>query len=101
MYNRKSVLEIVRNIDKTTETQSEESIRIKRVINKLYIYYKIYDLEHGTLHSKIFNMLYLSDVKYTYKQIEEKLYIGHTTLKRYVKQYERLALLLLEANIDI
>lgn len=91
MRKRKSFLEMVRGRDPNINTDSIEYIRICKVINILYNYYRLYDLDNGTIHSKIIEKLYLSPKTYTYQKIADKLYISISTLKRYIKQYERLA----------
>lgn len=91
MRRRKCFLEKVRGRDQTISTDSVEYIRIKNVINTLLEYYIIYDLDNGTIHSKVIRMLYLSNKTYTYQKIADELYVDLSTLKRYIKQYERLA----------
>ena len=91
MRTRKCFLEMVRCRDPNIVTNSVEYIKVKKVINILYKYYTLYDLDNGTIHSKIIEILYLTDKTYTYQKVADKLFISISTLKRYIKQYERLA----------
>ncbi len=57
----------------------------------LFRYLEIYDIDNGTIHTKVFTMLYLSPTHNTYKQICEQLFISKNTLIRYKDKYEKLA----------
>lgn len=71
------------------------------VLNKLYRYFIIFDIDMGTIHSKIFFLLYLAVPRPTYEDICDEMSIGMTTLKAYKKRYEELAIKLLQNDMPI
>ena len=91
MNKRKSVLNLVRQSNKTADKNTEEYKRLKIVVSVLERYFQIYDLDNGTVHSQVVRLLYLTDKYYTYNQICETVHIGKNTLVRYIAKYEELA----------
>lgn len=92
MNRRKSILETIRKSNRKTDTDSAEYRRLKIIVEVLLHYFEIYDIDNGTVHSRVFEMLYLSAKYYTYNQICEATFISKNTLVRYVAKYEKLAL---------
>ena len=95
MNKRKSILESARTSMNLPDNDSKDCERMKIVVEALSRYFEIYDMDNGTIHSQVFSMLYLSQKRYTYKVICEKLHISKNTLVRYVTKYEELALKIL------
>lgn len=92
MNKRKSVLELARKSNDAPENESAEYKRLRMPIESLTNYFEIYDMDNGTIHLRVFSMLYLSQKHYTYREICETLHIGKNTLVRYSAKYEELAL---------
>lgn len=63
----------------------------KEIIYKLYHYLTIYDLDSGTVHGKVFYLLYLCNPRPVYEAICNDVGIGMSTLKAYKERYENLA----------
>lgn len=61
------------------------------LLNILMDYFEIVDLDCGTVHGKIFYMLYLSEEQFSYEIISEKIFVSISTIKRYRIRYEELA----------
>lgn len=88
MNKRKSILSTY------IKKQSQEN-QISDILSMLYQYYKIYDIDKHTVYSQVFYMLYLDRRHYTYNKIAEKTHIALSTIKRYVKNFEQLAVSLM------
>lgn len=91
MNQRKGVLDTMRKEDKQTQL----------LIGEMYQYYKMYDLDFGAVHSKVFYELYISDEKSSFEIICQTVGIGMTTLKSYRKRYDALAVKLLKRGQTI
>lgn len=91
MNKRKSKLEKFRNCDALSNNDNAEVKRLKILKEVMLRYLEIYDLDNGTIHKRVFDMLYLSSKTYTYSVICETLGISKNTLIRYVDKYEKLA----------
>ncbi len=87
MNKRKGFVEGLRHNNK---------IAFEKITIILQRYYKIYDMDNGTIHSQVFAMLYLSQKYYSYRTICEKLNISKNTLIRYIVKYDELALKIVE-----
>lgn len=96
MNKRKGYLEKLRLIENTVNTESEKYKQLCIVKEVILRYYEIYDIDKGTIHTKVFTMLYLSHKYYTYKEICESLNISKNTLIRYVEKYDEIALKILK-----
>lgn len=72
-----------------------ESLNIARQIKQLfyimYRYFIVYDWDNGTIHSKVFNDLYLLSTVKAYNEIAEENNIHERTLNRYITKYNELA----------
>ena len=68
------------------------------LISKMLDYYEIYDLDKGTNHCYIFKDLYKTRKKKTYEDISEEYHISDSTLKRYIKRYNRLAVKIIKKD---
>ena len=91
MNKRKGVLDAARKSNSVINDISVEKARLQIVIEVMARYYEIYDMDNGTIHSKVFSMLYRSSIFYTYKDICKTLSISKNTLIRYVSKYDELA----------
>ena len=96
MNKRKSILEVVRESNNQVDKKSVEYKQLLIVKEAILRYFEIYDMDNGTIHSKVFSMLYLSPTYYTYTTICETLHISKNTLVRYITKYDNLALKVLE-----
>lgn len=92
MNKRTSVLNVAKDSNCKVDKKSAEYKRVQIVKEVILRYYEIYDMDNGTIHSKVFSMLYLSEKYYTYRAICETLGISKNTLIRYIDKYEKLAL---------
>lgn len=92
MNKRKSFLEKLRLSSNAVDTDSDEYKRLSIVKDVMLRYYEIYDIDQGTIHTKVFTMLYLSPKHYTYKEVCEAMNISKNTLVRYVEKYDETAL---------
>ena len=95
MNCRKSLLDRVRRSNPNADKGTDEYKRLRTVLVRIVNYYWIHDIDKGTIHSKVLNMLYLSDKEYTYNEICNELYISKNTLIRYIESYDTLAIRLL------
>lgn len=89
MNKRKSILEAGRN---SNQIKNTDDINMRIVIEIIKRYLAIYDIDKNTMHSQVFEMLYLSDKFYTYKDICSTLFISKNTLVRYIGRYNNLAI---------
>lgn len=87
MNKRKGYLEELRN---------NNSAVFEKAVNIMQRYYKIYDLDNGTIHFKVFTMLYASNQHYTYNTVCEKLGLSQNTLKRYKAKYDQVAIKIIQ-----
>lgn len=96
MNARKGILESM----ETAKTNGEEvficdvrmtASKIDDVLQMSELYYKMYDLENHTVHALIFEALYIASEEESYERIAERYFIDCSTLKRYVKRYNRFA----------
>ena len=75
-----------------------------RVIKKLFIklkeYWYIHDLDYGTIHSEIFETLYIKsgESKSSHEEIAHRFYIGNRTLGRYISKYNTVAKKLIQCE---
>lgn len=91
MNKRKGILETIRKSNSQADKNSNEYERMKIVVSVMERYFEIYDIDNDTVHSRVFNMLYLSEKYYTYNQICKAVSISKNTLIRYIAKYEELA----------
>ena len=96
MNKRKSILELARKSNSKANKDDKLYRQLVTVVEILSHYFKIYDMDNGTIHSKVFSMLYLSEKYYTYRIICDKLSVSKNTLIRYIDKYEKLALKVIE-----
>ena len=96
MNCRKSLLDRVRRSNPNADKGTDEYKRLRTVLVRIVNYYWIHDIDKGTIHSKVLNMLYLSDKEYIYNEICNELYISKNTLIRYIESYDTLAIRLLD-----
>lgn len=89
MNKRKGILDTV---DKTSK-------QLTILLEVMYRYYKIYDLDFGAVYSEVFYELYIAEEKLTFESICQSVGIGMTTLKAYRKRFDNLATRLLEKGI--
>lgn len=80
-------------------SKDKSNCKTKILFEVMLRYYKIYDLDLGTVHSQVFYMLYVADTNFTYDEICQKVGIGLTTLKTYRKRYETLSAKIIEKGI--
>lgn len=92
MNKRKSIFEVVRESNNQADKKSAEHKRLLIAREAILRYLEIYDMDNGTIHFKVFSMLYLSPTYYTYTAICETLHISKNTLVRYIAKYDNLAL---------
>lgn len=74
----------------------KENINIpqcRELMDKMYEYYKIRDLDDGSIYSEIYYALYFENHQ-TYDEISALFYIPLCTLDRYRIRFNNLALLL-------
>ena len=96
MNKRKNILDAARNSNNKIDKKSVEYKRLLIVKEVMLRYFDVYDMDNGTIHSKVFSMLYFSQKYYTYKTICETLHISKNTLIRYIAKYDELALKILK-----
>ncbi len=65
--------------------------QIKELFYLMERYFAIYDLDHGTIHGRIFYALYLMPYSESYADISFNNNIHERTLNRYVIKYNNLA----------
>lgn len=82
MNPRKSLLDVLR--------QNNDPL-FQELVEKIIEFYEIEDQLRKTIHGRIFSLLYLSDVRYTYRQVSMKTYTSEETVQRYVAEYNELA----------
>lgn len=92
MNKRRSILDTVRNSNNQTDKNSEQYKQLLIVKEVLLRYFEIYDMDNGTIHFKVFSMLYQAQKYHTYSTICKTLHIGKNTLIRYIAKYDELAL---------
>lgn len=96
MNKRTSILDAARASNNSVDKDSTNYKRLLIVNEVIARYLEIYDMDNGTIHSKVFSMLYLSAKYYTYNAICQTLHISKNTLIRYVFKYDNLALKMLD-----
>ena len=58
MNKRTSVLNVAKDSNGKVDKKSAEYKRVQIVKEVILRYYEIYDMDNGTIHSKVFSMLY-------------------------------------------
>lgn len=66
-----------------------DNMNVKNLLQELYCYYVIYDIDCGTNHHQIFKALYFK--RKNYEKVIFDTYISRSTLPRYIKRYNELA----------
>lgn len=81
--------------------RNEKQNNIKEIQNfflRVKEYWYLYDIANGTSHSKLFECLYMRNMKISYSKIAEKFYIGERTLDRYIAKYNDFAVKLIKID---
>ena len=88
----KNLLEVLRCENMQPGPESQVFVlQIKELFYLMEKYFIIFDLDNGTIHSKIFNDLYLTPHVGSYAEISFKNNVHERTLNRYVIRYNVLA----------
>lgn len=85
MHKRTDFIDIVK--------QNEDDPQCRQLLDNLYEYYKILDIDTGGMHSEIFNALYNEDHK-TYDEITECYFVSIDTIRRCRIRFNKLATVL-------
>ena len=83
-------------IDIIKENASEPQCR--QLLEDLYKYYKINDMDTGNVHGEVFHALYLEDHP-TYDDISETCFVSLCTLHRYRLKFNELAIRLAPSEL--
>lgn len=76
-----------------------DDARVDALFDLMLGYFKILDVDIGTVHSKVFKALYF-DKRRSYEKIANDNFLSVDTLVRYIRRYDNLAENLLK-NDDI
>lgn len=101
MKKRKGVAEDIKEIlfnDASTEEEKDKKCKAQLIFNHIKDYYKIFDLENSTNHSKIFEYLYLLKKYLSDTEIAQRTFISVDTVRKYIVRYNRLICLLIDRN---
>jgi hypothetical protein len=77
------------------ETNSNETgvtkERIESFLKMLQEYWHIHDMDYGSIHSNIFETMYIKNEGLSQNTIALHFYISEASIKRYAKRYDRVA----------
>lgn len=95
---RKRVIDKISNIVKS---RHHEEATARRLLNTMYAYYIINDMENHRNYAEIFSLLYLTDHLLTYEKISDTCYISDRSLLRLVSRFNDLCIHLIKKIVSI
>ncbi len=78
----------------SVETKKE----IEEMMGRIKEYWLIYDLEFGTIHCKVFAVLYIDCIGINYDDAADLLNVDRRTIDRYVAKYNKLTKRIIERD---
>ena len=96
MNKRKQVLDIIKIYNRKTGENE-----ITEIFTCPENYYQIHDLEYNTNLSDIFKLLYTSPQELTLENIAEQAFADISTINRYAKKFNTLAIKLIGRNKNL
>lgn len=87
----KNFLKALRQSTREPFLKEESVSEIEDFFDYLKNYWRLYDIDNGTIHEKIFETLYIKNRKNCYDKISAFFFIGERTLNRYVLRYNLFA----------
>lgn len=85
MHKRTDFIDIVK--------ENESDPQCRQLLDSMYEYYKMHDIDTGGMHGEIFNALYNEEHE-TYDEITECYYVSIDTIRRCRIRFNKLAITL-------
>lgn len=73
-------------------------MQIDKLFRRLKRYWYLYDIDNGTIHEKIFDVLYIEEMSIDYEEVAARFFIGDRTLDRYISRYNIFAWKLIKSE---
>lgn len=96
----KNFLTVLKERCQNEKENQDDIIEIQKFLYRVKEYWRLYDIDNGTLHAKIYEFLYMKREKISHAEIAEKFYISERTLDRYVVKYNEFAIKLANADYN-